>query len=123
METRVRDPKTAKLTDLPHCLWVQKATHGTGPAGNPSRKTRLSEGDSQKNLRAARAGEKKGGISLEGGRFLDTPQKTVCPPEPTVSRRVASTGGQPPKLYQNSIDLYETYEDKVKSGKWFHGVG
>jgi hypothetical protein len=23
METRVRDPKTAKLTDLPHRLWVQ----------------------------------------------------------------------------------------------------
>jgi hypothetical protein len=80
METRVRDPKTAKLTDLPHCLWVQKSTHGTGPAGTPSKKTRLSEGDSQKFRRAARADEKKRGISLEGGRFLDTPQKTVCPP-------------------------------------------
>ncbi len=33
---------------------------------------------------------------MEGGRFLDNPQKTVCPPEPTVSRRVASTGDHPP---------------------------
>ena len=79
MEIRVRDPKTAKLTDLPHCLWVQKATHGTGPAGNPSRKTRLSEGDSQKIWRAARAGEKKGDLLGGGPIFGYPPKKRFAP--------------------------------------------
>ena len=97
METRVRDPKTAKLTDVPHCLWVQKSTHGAGPAGNPSKKTRLSEGDFQKKLRAARAGATKGDLLGGGGRFSGTPQKTVYLPEPIVSRRVATTGGHPPQ--------------------------
>ena len=84
METRVRDPKTAKLTDLPHRLWVQKPTHGTGPAGIPSKKTRLLEGDSQKFRRAARACEKKRGSPfLGGGRFSDSP-KNGFPFQPIV---------------------------------------
>jgi hypothetical protein len=79
METRVRDPKTAKLTDLPHRLWVQKPTHGTGPAGIPSKKTRLLEGDSQKFRRAARACEKKRGSPFGGGAVFGFPQKTFQP--------------------------------------------
>ena len=80
METRVRDSKTAKVMGLHHRLWVQKSTRGTGPAGIPSKKARLLEGDSKKIPRAARADEKKRGSPFfGGGRFSDTLKETVSP--------------------------------------------
>jgi len=84
METRVRDPKTAKLTDLPHRLWVQKSTHGTGPAGNPSKKTRLLEGDFKKKSRAARADDKKRGSPFGGAGGFRIPPKNGFPFQPIV---------------------------------------
>ena len=38
---------------------------------------------------------KRGGSPWRGADFWIPPKKTVCPPEPTVSRRVASTGDHP----------------------------